>query len=318
MATVATAVEINAAATNLTEYAKKCFTHLAKQGGFTADHLQTLAGIFDETSINACVETIKADSEAFVYQGFSPALTLKLLIAAHIKMTEKKSGVPSKEVVGFNVSDFNEAMSYAIALFLTRGTNWPNIKKRSTARLVKIMDHLSGTYSIRATKPKPDDGAPEPKVITLARISAALPHITVSLFKSNVGRTLVPEDKYQLEDAPRVLLSPNVASLLVVDSSEPKGFTPHHVVLWVNYLNDKVLHSKDKKFTEPRQLVQYHSAAFNSTATDVDFRKSFCKKFDLTDASNKYLDSVVKADARCLVLLNDVPGGIFKEVLPIS
>ena len=127
-----------------------------------------------------------------------------------------------------------------------------------------------------------EKAAPEPKVITLCRIAASHPHITVSLFQGGIRRTLLPEDKYQIGVFPRVLLCPKISSLLYSEPQKSKAdFGPHNLILWVNYLNDKVLHSKDSKYTTPRELVQYYAAAYNSSVTVSEQRKFYCRRLGL-------------------------------------
>ena len=182
---------------------------MATKGALTASAVKTLIDCFNEPNIRACVEAIQSNSEILAYQGFDPAITIKILLEKH-ETAIKKEGITDLKL---NRTDFNAVMSYCIAIFLTRGTNWDNIKRKSTLDLQRIMDYLSSNYAIR-TKQSKEKGAPEPKVITLSRIAASLPHITVTLFHAGIGRTLLPEDKYQLGNIPRVLLCPNIASLL--------------------------------------------------------------------------------------------------------
>ena len=219
--------------------------------GMTEGAVKTLIECFDVMAIKACVDAIKENAEILAYQSFDPAVTFKILLEKHEKVVSK----PGYVDLGFDHTSFNNVMSYCISIFLTRSTNWLNIKKKSLPALEKIMDHLASTYAIGTFSPK-EKAVPEPKVITLSRIAASLSHITITLFDAGIGRTLLPEDKYQVGVFPRVLLCPNVSSLLYSESqSDSCGWAPHNLMLWINYLNDKVLHSKDSKYTIPRELV---------------------------------------------------------------
>ena len=182
--------QLEALLSGVAAHSKNAISALAARGALTEKAVKTLISCFNEQDIRACVEAIRANSEILAYQDFDPAVTIKILLEKH-EAAIRKEGISDLKL---NRTDFNAVMSYCIAIFLTRGTNWENIKRKSTLDLQRIMDYLSNNYAIR-TKQSKEKGAPEPKVITLSRIAASLPHITVTLFHAGIGRTLLPEDK---------------------------------------------------------------------------------------------------------------------------
>ena len=188
------AEQLEALLEGVAAHSKNAITAIAARGALTESSVKILMCCFNEADIQACVEAVRANSEVLAYQGFDPAVTLKILLEKH-EVAARKPAAPG---LGIDYTDFNCVMRYCIAIFLTRGTDWGNIKKKSTPELQKIMDHLANNYAIRITNPK-EKTAPEPKVITLSRVAASLPHITVTLNESGVGRTLLPKDNYSQE-----------------------------------------------------------------------------------------------------------------------
>ena len=175
------AEQLEALLKDVAVHSKNAIAAIAARGALTESAVITLKKCFDEQNIKACVDAIASNIEVLAYQGFDPAVTLKVLLEKHEKLL-KNSGKPD---LGFDHTDFNSVMSYSISIFLTRGTNWGNIKKKSLPMLQKIMDYLANTYSIRTSTPK-EKAAPQPNVITLSRIAASLPHITVTLFSAGI------------------------------------------------------------------------------------------------------------------------------------
>ena len=127
------------------EHSKIAISAIATRGALTESAVLTLKNCFDEMTIKACVDAIKENAEILAYQGFDPAVTLKILLEKHEKVVLKPGSVD----LGFDHTDFNNVMSYCISIFLTRGTHWINIKKKSLPALQKVMDHLAATYAIR-------------------------------------------------------------------------------------------------------------------------------------------------------------------------
>lgn len=307
---------------SVSKHSAGTFQALQSQALMTEAQLGVLSRCFNEVTIEAMVKAIVATKDIFEYQGFSPAVTLKILVAAHLTKypddkTSKKLEEENKRI-GFNTQDFNTAMSYAIAIFLTRGTNWDSIKKKSVATLAPLMEHLAGVYRIKTSKPKASEPAPDPKVITLARISASLPHITATLFSAGIGRVLMSESKYGVGDFPRILLCPNIASLLSFETSGNAAWAPHNLMVWINYMNDRVLHSKDKKYTDARSLIQYHLAAFNSITSDKSYRKEYSTRLGLLSEEEVYKPAIKAADKAALEKLRALPSGDFHELVPIE
>ena len=89
-------------------------------------------------------------------------------------------------------------------------------------------------------------------------------------------------------------------------------------MLWINFLNDKVLHTKDGRYTPARELVQYYAAAFNSTMTMSDQRRHYCRKLQLIGEDLKYTKAIKEADLRAQERLLAVPDNVFAELIPIQ
>lgn len=319
---MATAEEVMALAKEVDKYSVKAFTGIVSRAGISTSAAKILISCFKETTIAECINAISAHMSVFEYQGFDPAVTLReLLTKFEAKKYKGRSSLAKAPDSNYKAGDFNTDMSYLISLFLTRGTNWANIKKKSTAELVHIMDHLAALYSIKVTREK-NESSPGPRIITLSRIAASLPHITVGLFLKDIGRTLLPMEKYGMESLERVALAPSLASLLPTqpagkteDGEEDDEFVPHHMMVWISFMNDKVLHSKDKKFTPADQLVQFHMAAYKSMSTTPEQRRYYAIAFALCEENGAYQKWVRVCDRKAREHLGKIAD--FDEHLPI-
>lgn len=139
------------------------------------------------------------------YEGFNPREMAAILLSSHKAYREKirngslqketieeivKIGQEEKEFKFSNDEEFRIDIQFIDIVFLTRGAVFDKIKGKSGDAMKRIMDMMKAKYNINTRKRKPGTTL-DAKTVTIPRIAASFPQITVELFNSGIGRSLV-------------------------------------------------------------------------------------------------------------------------------
>nr|DBA44331.1 TPA_asm: nucleocapsid [Cotesiavirus chinense] len=169
---------------------------------------------------------------------------------------------------------FLDDMYFLISTFLIRGSSIDKISKKSTEAMVQILDHLTAKYMIAKQKRKAGS-ALDPKIVTLPRICATFPTLTVDIFvQCQTIRYLVePTSVFPgltMKDYPRALWSPMIASVI------PNKKVPVYILYSLALATDNLLHDKREERTNPLKLADYLLASCKSTATTESNKREKC------------------------------------------
>ena len=267
-----------------------------------------IAGIkFD---IDEIVKNFDQIAASFAYQGFEPVKMARLLISR--SLSEKRTGEVAEL---WSAKDgFGKDMAILIGIYLSRGTNLAKIYKTCIKSVCDFIDIMMVVYSIHMRKAgeKVERRSLDNDTVTLPRIAACFPIITVKMFNEGIGKTICAD--YGLGDVDRCLLSPMMIAILPLEKSD----TAHHIILWKSCMDDKVLHKKDKKLTLPKQLVVYHMANHKSKAIQPNDRIKACVEFGLCNEDGVFHKKYQDLDKLALRLLTELKGNPFAERIPIK
>ncbi|XP_044012225.1 uncharacterized protein LOC122855125 [Aphidius gifuensis] len=173
---------------------------------------------------------------------------------------------------------FTQDITFLITILLTKGSDVNKIKNQLTKKFSDILTHLVQKYKIYTS----DDRARRNLyTVTLPRVAACFPQITVNLFHQGFGRAMMEIPSYFGElPVPKVVLSMCFASVMPTK----KGETLHHLIIWINYLNDLVIHQTQPEMLTPMSLlISYHFAAFQSEGIRENLRDKVFEKMGLLE-----------------------------------
>lgn len=152
----------------------------------------------------------KALVEVTKYEGFNPRVMAAILLASHKSYREKvrNRSLPAEvieETLKMPQGDFNfrfsndeefkSDMQFIDIVFLTRGAMFDKIKGKSGESMKRLMDMMKAKYNINTRKRKPGTIL-DSKTVTIPRIAASFPQVTVGLFHKDLGRCLVDPYAY--------------------------------------------------------------------------------------------------------------------------
>jgi hypothetical protein len=234
-------------------------------------------------------------NEIAKYQGFNPREIIKQLLDLYTTTKEDILADPSgletieaeikvgNEMQHFRFSnnqDFHQDMQFICMMFITRGAAFDKIMRKSTETMSRVMNLLKVKYNINTTKRRPGTSL-DSKTITIPRIAASFPAITVGLFHKNFGRSIIDSSQLFAEiDLPRAIFSPMIASVLPKTNNAPLA-----VILLIAVKTDDVLHQTDNK-TALQALFQYLMASYNSTAVTEMVKQKNCEVWGIGSRMN--------------------------------
>lgn len=249
--------------------------------------------------LSSDVPFVKALAEIARYEGFNPRQVIHKLLQKHGEVERRVRRDPSelescsfevevevngerriKPVTFTNNMKFNEDIQMICLMFITRGAVVDKIEKKSNDSMKKIMRMLKVKYDINTTKRKPGT-ALDSEVITIPRISASFPNITVGWFHMGFGRSIIDQATLFPEvELPRAIMSPMVASILPQSAN-----TPLIVLFAIAVKIDDILHQTDNK-TTLSNLQTYLMASYNSTATTELVKIKACTHWNIGQKIN--------------------------------
>lgn len=243
--------------------------------------------------------------EVMQYEGFSPRQMIGMLLRSHRQTAEDIESDPSAlecvegvmkgprgELMNLRYTCnelFHQDIQFICLMFINRGASFDKIRLRSKELMVSVMDLLKQKYNINTAKRKP--GATlDSKTITVPRIAACFPTVTVGLFHAGHGRAIFDATSVFGEShIPRALLSPMMASCV------PRALREFRIVLLaISVATDTVLHSENQR-TKLRQLLQFMDASFNSTAVTEVCKFKICKFWGVLKADGRPGDYLPEA-----------------------
>ncbi|CAL1685180.1 unnamed protein product [Lasius platythorax] len=174
-------------------------TSLISEQGLTDAEANKVFKTLDLATLTTDIGFLKALTEVTRYQGFNPREIIKQLLDHAAVQQDVLADERSLEKVESQVKvdgqvreftftsnmDFHSDMQFICLMFITRGAAFDKILKKSSKTMETCMNLMKTKYNINTMKRKPDlalDG----KTITIPRIAASFPNITVGLFKKRL------------------------------------------------------------------------------------------------------------------------------------
>lgn len=185
--------------------------------------------------------------------------------------TDKNGGLVTVRYTGDE--SFMRDMGIICQMFILRGAAVQKIEQKSTDMMKFIVSLMKVKYTIDTNKRAPGRQIPS-DVITISRIAACFPSVTVTLFVRDLGRHLVdPEIIFHgVILPPKALFSPMVASTFPVTTTKPLA-----PLLLIAIHTDNLLHRVAER-TGLRNLFTFLKASYNSNAMTEKSKTSCCKK----------------------------------------
>nr|QPL15371.1 nucleoprotein [Hymenopteran phenui-related virus OKIAV275] len=271
------------------------FTDFAASVNAETGDLDNILSLYELSRAESVISLITEKKSIYEFQGFNPK-DMSLVLYSAYKSFRGSGMIDLGEGNTYNkMASFSDDMANICAIFTMRGANWENILKKSTEGLKRLMTHLRVKYNINIVKRNAKSRL-DPKTVTLARIAACMPQFTVKAYISGLGRELTPMKKLfpGLDGLPKALCSPMVLSILPTDNFRPVAAA----FFYVSYMTDRVLHSKDKDYTDPSSLSDYFFAAHKSTVLEDPARVFYCKNFDLITENGAWNPLLITAAKR--------------------
>lgn len=298
------------------DYASQLTSILTEQE-LTDDEAKKVFETLDLTTLQKDLSFLTALNEVAKYEGFNPREIIKLLLTAHTRLAEQVAADPELEdtitadiSVGDATTKFeftnNEAfrtdMQFLCLMFITRGAAYDKIMKKSSKVMKACMNLLKVKYNINTTKRRPGQTV-DAGMITIPRIAASFPSITVGLFHRGFGRSIVdPNVLFPDTALPRALYSPMMPSLIPQHADAPLA-----ILLAIAVRTDDILHQTEAK-TGLGALHQYLLASYNSTAMTEPVKHKCCANWGIIDRPNggiAFKQEIIAARARAKVLIRE-------------
>jgi hypothetical protein len=164
----------------------------------------------------------KGDVLDFEYQGFDARQCFE-----NLKGKAKNSGK--------NQEDFRKDMVMLISVYLMRGTNIENIKKKMNSEGMRKLNGLIATYGIMRRPNKGDD-------ITIHRLASIFPLIAFSILSKGIAMPSVT-----IDSLPVFLSFPQAPALLLSNSTYKRDW-----ILWYETFS-KVINAKVQNYVVPKR-----------------------------------------------------------------
>lgn len=278
--------------------------------GLTDSQAKLYFSTLDHTSLDAERPHLEAMSLLCKYQGFSPRDMIQSLLTCweskHSQMTAEEKVIfeysvtinGEERVFTFSSDEkFNRDIEFICVMFITRGTAFAKISTKSLPTMVEIFNMLKAKYNVNTTKRTP--GKPlDSKIITIPRIAACFPNITVDAFNSGFGRSIVdPTVLFPDVTLPRAIFSPMMPSMVSTTSNFPIS-----ILLAISVRVDDLLHQIDTK-TSLTNLHQYLMASYNATAVTESVKIKYCQRWKIVGPDGKTYPDIIAQSIRAKVLI---------------
>lgn len=257
------------------DYASQ-LTSVISELNLSDEDAKTYFSTIDSSVMNQDIRFITALSEIARYEGFNPRQMMSMLFKSHKDtataisqndeaFTEIKTNIEIDGIVSefkfTNNMAFMSDMEFICLMFITRGAAYEKIMKKSGDTMENCMKMMRAKYNINVGTRRPGSSL-DSKIVTIPRIAATFPNVTINLFHKGFGRLIFDKNLlFPGVEVPRALLSPMMPSML------PKvNDVPLAVMLAVAVKTDDVLHQVTNK-TSLQALYQYMIASYSSAAT---------------------------------------------------
>lgn len=244
------------------------------------------------------------------YEGFDPIVIARIMAASHAKqrllvqgdrenLWEKKIkiGIPGaeEEIIVTNDMEFSSDIRHLCLLFVSRGAAYKKILQKSSEAAKGFLTMLQEKYTISQDKRKPGT-AIDSTTVTIARVAAAFPTVTMDLYHAGLGRLLVSAVDVTGQPGlewPKAFLTPMVASMI------PHGVEVRAQLLALAVVTDDLLHQGGTR-TKLSSLVQYMMASLSSTMIPLSVKRMRCVKWGILEQDGSVTSSILNAKSACI------------------
>lgn len=297
-------------------YASLLTSFLAEMRASQAD-IEVVLDVINTDSLERDLEIMLAIVEIAKYEGFNPREIMMSLLRLYNANKEKLIERPDRlevftaqytteqgerEFRFTSGESFTKDMEFLCVMFITRGAAFDKILKKSSKTMAKVMSMLKVKYNINTTKRNPGDTL-DAKTITVPRIAASFPNLTIGAFFHGYGRCVFEiHNFFPGKSPPRVIFAPMLASALIKNDDAPLA-----ALLAIAVKTDDVLHQTDAK-TSLTRLKTYLDASYNSTALTPEIREHYCFHWGLVkdeeeEGVPKYISTIteLRSEAKAMI-----------------
>jgi hypothetical protein len=295
-------------------------TSIVTEQNLNADQARKVFSTLNPDNIERELPYLRALEEVSKYEGFNPREIVRLLVMKHEDYAKRIAGDPASvesvqgevslngEQIDFSFTSnqpFNKDMQFICLMFITRGAAHDKILKKSSNHMKQCMNIMKIKYGINVTVRAP--GRPlDSKTITIPRIAASFPSITIGLFHRGFGRTIYdPLTLFPGAVLPRALFSPMIPSMLPKTADAPIA-----IALCIAVKVDEILHQVGQK-TDLTALYQYLMASYNSTATTEMLKIKYSVSWGLGTKENgvfSYIEAITSLRDTAKMLIRTLRG----------
>lgn len=270
----------------------------------------SLTSLLDPTSIEKERKSLELIRDLIRYEGFDPIVIARLLANSHARQRAVIRADPSnlwsktirigppgseEEIEVNNDMEFSSDIRYLCLLFVSRGAAYTKILKKSSAIAQEFLGQLQEKYSISVAKRRAGTTL-DSNTITIARMAAAFPTVTLDLYHSGMGRILVTASEITgIPDLewPKAFLSPMIASML------PHTINARVQLLAMAVATDDLLHQGNAK-TKLASLVQYMMASLGSTMIPASVKKLRCTNWGILNRTGGLIPAIENNRQSCI------------------
>jgi len=256
----------------------------------------TIFDTLDRATLERNIELMKAIQHVGKYEGFNPREIVIRLVRRHEEASAQALRDPAsvdriefpvteddgtvRNVVFTSNESFTQDMLFICMMFISRGAAFDKIVNKSNRYMQSLMGMIKTKYNINTEKRRPGVTL-DSKTITIPRISASFPNLTIGSFINGFGRCVFDiHNFFPDKNPPRALFAPFIGSALVAQDDAPKA-----VLLAIAIKTDDVLHQTGAK-TTLKALMTYLDASYKSNALPAETRLAYCFDWGLVEQTN--------------------------------
>ncbi|XP_076549063.1 uncharacterized protein LOC143306159 [Osmia lignaria lignaria] len=284
--------------TDIEEYAIQIATVICSCGEMNIDQARSYYKLINPDAWDAADEhRFKMFASLMQYEGFNPRQMIAVLLRKHKDMAQNIEASPDaltsvsgkvmdrdqgRSILVYTSNEaFHRDMRFVCWMFIIRTASFGKIKNMNKKLMVKIIDMLKHKYDINTTKRKPGVSL-NSKIITVPRIAACFPTVTVKIFLEEHGRPIFePSIIFGDVQMPRAMLAPMVASCIPYNL---KIF--QSILLAVSVAKDCTLHSEGQRI-QLKRLADILEASFSSNAVPEEEKTKVCIDWGLLLKENE-------------------------------
>lgn len=246
------------------------------------------------------VTNYKLLAETLSYQGFDPAHILKLFLDKARADKDNSDTFPIVDNQGDTIltitakGDISQDLALFVLLFVTRGTNWDKIQKKTEDQWVKVFNYKVSKYGILSKKPT---GGYTRDSLTIARLASCVPHWVVFFYHNSVGRFMVDMSLLSQASGQQIpcCMQTNMFATLLPKTDTFDLYVPFcylYSYLLDSVINPKVPHNHKHLVDNIKSFVD---AARSSTFITHQFRLTCLQYFGLMNTESTDFNPSVKA-----------------------